>query len=187
VRWCDQRSRGAGGPHAGTVPPSRTRGWCHVDHDPDPLVKGARQLDRAVGGHHQRQHVEALGACAITASTSALDATLWPSVNSVGLPMPNGMPESWAMLVRSHTASVTPACRSKNAPLIVVDKGSGSEPVRQLAAPAGVRMWFTIHGRHAIIRNRCMRSSREAGSPCPAHPRAHWRADSHASVLIRPS
>ena len=51
-------------------------------------------------------------ACAITASTSAREATLCPSVNSVGPFSPWGRPASRAMLARGQSASFRPRSRS---------------------------------------------------------------------------
>ena len=52
---------------------------------------------------------------AMTASTSAAEATLCPNVISVGLVGPTAIPASWAMLERGHKASRRPGCRSMNA------------------------------------------------------------------------
>jgi hypothetical protein len=54
-------------------------------------------------------------AWAMTASTSAFDATLCARQNSVALGLPSGRPESCARLLRGQSARRKPACRSKKA------------------------------------------------------------------------
>ena len=50
----------------------------------------------------------AASACAITASTSSLDATLCPSVNSAALGGPKGTRASFASDSRGYSASTSP-------------------------------------------------------------------------------
>src|SRR5262245_51308351 len=54
-------------------------------------------------------------ACAMTASTSSCELTLWPIENSVALFAPMPMPASRAKLARGQSARRRPVCRSKNA------------------------------------------------------------------------